>query len=120
MTTEHVWQEALTIFVGGFDTIAAALMWTFYALSQNPEAAAQLHKEVDALLDEGRAASFEDLKQLQYTESVLYESLRLYPPTWRLVRRAIRDFPLGEHCIPADALVVGFPKTNDPPPTPTS
>src|ERR1044072_890761 len=106
MTPEQVWQEALTIFVGGFDTIATALMWTFYALSQNPEAAAQLHKEVDALLDDGRAASFEDLKHLQYTESVLYESLRLYPPTWRLVRRAIRDFPLGEHCIPADALVV--------------
>ena len=43
MTPEQVWQEALTIFIGGFDTIATALMWTFYVLSQNPEAEALLH-----------------------------------------------------------------------------
>ncbi len=106
MTSEQVWQEALTIFVGGFDTIATALMWTFYALSQNPEVEARLHDELDAVIVDGRPASFEDLRHLQYTERVLSEALRLYPPTWRLVRRAIRDFPIGEHCIPADSLVV--------------
>lgn len=106
MTPEQIWQEALTIFIGGFDTIATALMWTFYALSQNPEAEARLHSELDAVLEGGRAATFEDLKQLQYTERVLNEAMRLYPPTWRLVRRALRDFPLGDHFIPAGALVV--------------
>ena len=106
MTPEQVWQEALTIFVGGFDTIATALMWTFYALSRNPSAESQLHAELDAVLEDGRAATFEDLKRLQYTERVLCEAMRLYPPTWRLVRRALRDFPVGQHVIPADALVV--------------
>src|SRR5215210_8419864 len=52
MTPEQVWQEALTIFIGGFDTIATALIWTFYALSQNPEAEARLHEELDVVLDE--------------------------------------------------------------------
>jgi cytochrome P450 len=106
MTSEQVWQEALTIFVGGFDTIATALMWTFYALSQNPEVDARLHAELEAVLENGRAATFEDLRRLQYTERVLSEAMRLYPPTWRLVRRALRDFPIGEHRIPAGALVV--------------
>jgi cytochrome P450 len=106
MTSEQVWQEALTIFVGGFDTIATALMWTFYVLSQNPEAEAQLHAELHAVLEGGRAATFTDLKRLEYTERVLCEAMRLYPPTWRLVRRALKDFPVGEHCIPAGALVV--------------
>lgn len=106
MTPEQVWQEALTIFVGGFDTIATALMWTFYALSQNPDVEARLHSELEEVLEGGRPATFEDLKRLRYTERVLYESMRLYPPTWRLVRRALRDFPIGEHCIPAGALVV--------------
>ena len=48
------------------------------------------------MLEGGRAASFEDLRRLQYTERVLCEAMRLYPPTWRLVRRAVRDFPVGE------------------------
>jgi cytochrome P450 len=106
MTPEQIWQEALTIFIGGFDTIATALMWTFYALSQNPEAEARLHAELDAVLEDGRAATFEDLRRLQYAERVLCEAMRLYPPTWRLVRRAIRDFPVGEYVIPSGALVV--------------
>ena len=106
MTHEQVWQEALTIFVGAFDTIATALMWTFYALSQNPEAEARIHSELDAVLKGGRAATFEDLKQLKYTERVLCEALRLYPPTWRLMRRALRDFPLGGYVIPSGSLVV--------------
>jgi cytochrome P450 len=106
MTPEQVWQEALTIFIGGFDTIATALLWTFYALSQNPLAEARLHRELDTVLEGGRAPSFEDLKRLQYTERVLCEAMRLYPPTWRLVRRALRDFPIGDYCIPSGALVV--------------
>jgi cytochrome P450 len=106
MTPEQVWDEALTIFIAGYDTTATSLMWTFYALSQNPAAEARLHEELDAVLEGGRAATFEDLKRLQYTERVLCESMRLYPPTWRLVRRALRDFPVGDYVIPSGSLVV--------------
>jgi cytochrome P450 len=106
MTAEQIWQEALTIFIGGFDTIATALMWTFYALSQNPLIEARLHEESDSVLEGGRAATFEDLRRLQYAERVLCESLRLYPPTWRLMRRALRDFHVGGYVIPSGSLVV--------------
>ena len=106
MTPEQVWDEALTIFIAGYDTTATSLMWAFYALSQNPEAEARLHAELDSVLDDGRAAGFEDLRRLQYTERVLCESMRLYPPTWRLVRRALHNFPLGDHYISAGSLVV--------------
>ena len=68
--------------------IATALMWTWYLLSQHPEVEARLHAEVDDVLGSGGPATFDDLPRLRYTESVLAESMRLYPPTWRLVRRA--------------------------------
>ncbi|HEU4769764.1 MAG TPA: cytochrome P450 [Pyrinomonadaceae bacterium] len=106
MTPEEIWDEALTFFIAGYDTIATALMWTWYLLSEHPEVEARLHAEVDAVLSGGGPATFDDLPRLSYTEGVLAESMRLYPPTWRLVRRAIRDFPVGEHVIPAQALVV--------------
>jgi cytochrome P450 len=106
MTPEQVWDEALTIFIAGYDTMATALMWTWYLLSQHAEAEAKLHAEVDAVLAGGGPPTFDDLARLPYTECVLAESMRLYPPTWRLVRRAVRDFEVGGHHIPARALVV--------------
>lgn len=106
MTPEEIWDEALTFFIAGYDTIATAMMWTWYLLSQHPEVEARLHAEVDEVLAAGRPATFDDLPRLSYTEKVLSESMRLYPPTWRLVRRAIRDFPIGDHVIPSGALVV--------------
>lgn len=106
MTPEEIWDEALTFFIAGYDTIATAMMWTWYLLAQHPDVEARLHAEVDEVLASGGPATFDDLPRLRYTESVLAESMRLYPPTWRLVRRAIRDFPIGDHVIPARALVV--------------
>ena len=106
MTPEEIWDEALTFFIAGYDTIATALMWTWYLLSQHPDMEARLHAEVDTVLRKGGPATLDDLPRLNYTEKVLFESMRLYPPTWRLVRRAIRDFQIGAHVIPARALVV--------------
>lgn len=106
MTPVQVWDEALTFFIAGYDTMATALMWTWYLLSENPAVEARLHAEVDEVLADGRAATFDDLPRLGFAEQVLAESMRLYPPTWRLVRRAVKDFPLGSHVIPARSLVM--------------
>ena len=106
MTAEQVWDEALTIFIAGYDTMSVALTWTFYLLSQNPEAERRLHAELDAVLAGGRAATFDDLPRLPYTEQVLCEAMRVYPPTWRLVRRALREVEVGGYRVPAGALVV--------------
>jgi cytochrome P450 len=106
MTPLQVWDEALTLFIAGYDTMSTTLMWTWYLLSQHREVEQRLHAEVDAALADGRPAAFEDLKRLPYTERVIAESMRLYPPTWRLVRRATSDFEVGGHAVPAGSLVV--------------
>jgi cytochrome P450 len=106
MTPLQVWDEALTLFIAGYDTMSTTLMWTWYLLSQHKEVEERLHAEVDAALADGRAATFDDLKRLPYTECVIAESMRLYPPTWRLVRRALKDFEVGGHTVPAGSLVV--------------
>ena len=84
----EVRDEAITLFLAGHETTANALTWTWYLLSQNPEAEARLHAEVDAVLG-GRPAGVADLPRLAYTEMVLAESMRLYPPAWIVGRRAL-------------------------------
>ncbi len=92
--------EVMTIFLAGYETIANALTWTWYLLSQNPDAESRFHAEIDSVL-EGRLPTFEDLPRLRYTEMVIAESMRLYPPAWAMGRQALADFALGEYFLPA-------------------
>src|SRR5262249_31241179 len=60
MTDQQVRDEALTLFIAGHETTANALAWAWYLLSQNPEAEARFHRELDEVLG-GRLPTFEDL-----------------------------------------------------------
>ena len=86
MSDTQLRDECVTIFLAGHETTANALAWTFYALSQNPKAEAVLHAELDSVLG-SRLPEVGDLKKLPYTEAVLTESMRLYPPAWGMARR---------------------------------
>ena len=108
MTDVQVRDEALTLFLAGHETTADALTWTWYLLSQNPQAEAAFHVELDRALA-GRLPSFDDLPQLRYTESVFAEALRLYPPAWGIGRRALEDYPVGDFVIPARSVVLMSP-----------
>jgi cytochrome P450 len=89
----------ITIFLAGYETVANAMTWTWYLLSQNPEVERRMHAEVDAVLG-GRAATVDNVPQLKYTEMVMAESMRLYPPAWAMGRKALNDFDLGPFFLP--------------------
>jgi cytochrome P450 len=108
MTDEQLRDEAMTIFLAGHETTANALTWTWYLLSQHPEVEAKLHAEVDRVLYD-RPPVAEDLPLLPYTERVLAESMRLYPPAWILGRRALKDYEAGGFHVPAGSIVVLSP-----------
>lgn len=108
LSDEQVRDEVLTLFLAGHETTANALTWGWYLLSQNPEAAARMHAELDQVLS-GRTPSLEDLPQLPYTSAVFSETLRLYPPAWAIGRRALEDIELGGFLIPARCVVLLSP-----------
>ncbi len=108
MTDVEVRDEAMTLFLAGHETTANALTWTWYLLSQHPEVEARMHAEIDRELD-GRAPGFADLPQLAYTERVLAESMRLYPPAWAIGRRAKTSVQVGEWLIPEQSIVLMSP-----------
>ena len=105
MSDTQVRDEALTIFLAGHETTANALTWTWYLLSQNPEAEARFHDELRTVL-ENRAPTPEDFPRLRYTEMVLAESMRLFPPAWAIGRRSIEACSIGGFNIPARSLVL--------------
>jgi len=115
MTDLQLRDEIMTLFLAGHETTANALTWTFYLLSQNPEAEARLHAEIAAVL-EGRPPGAEDLPRLRFTEQVFAESMRQYPPAWALGRRAARDVEIGGYFVREGAFVVlsAFVTQRDP------
>jgi cytochrome P450 len=94
MSERQLRDEVITLLLAGHETTANALTWTWYLLSQNEEADARWREELRRELGD-RAPTAEDLPALRYTEMVLAESMRLFPPAWGMGRRALRDLTLG-------------------------
>jgi cytochrome P450 len=99
LNSEELRDEVMTIFLAGYETVANALAWTWLLLGQNPEAESRLHAELDTVL-QGRLPTLEDLPSLPYTEMVLAESMRLYPPAWAMGRQATEDVTIGPYRVP--------------------
>jgi cytochrome P450 len=106
MSDEQIRDEVLTIFLAGYETVANALTWTWYLLSQNSEVELKLHAELDAILGTGteaRLPTLADYPNLRYTEQIFAESMRLYPPAWAMGRMSTKPITLGPYRIPPGA-----------------
>lgn len=97
--------EAKQFLIAGHETTAAALSWTLYLLSKNPDCYAKILDEIDSVLN-NEAPTLEQLDSLTYTEMVLNESLRIYPPIWIIERMVIEDDVVENYFIPSKGKVL--------------
>lgn len=105
MTDRQLHDEIMTLFLAGHETTANALSWTWLLLGQHPEVEEKLVEELQRVLG-GRAPTASALPRLTYTEMVLREAMRLYPPVWVIGRRALAPFRMGNYELPAETNVV--------------
>jgi cytochrome P450 len=105
MTDHQVRHEIMTLFLAGHETTAVALSWTWYLLAQHPEVEACLAAELRSVLG-GRLPTVADLPQLRYTEMVVTESMRLYPPAFTLTRRVNEACEVGGHRVEPETTLV--------------
>ncbi len=108
MNKKQLRDEVMTIFLAGHETTANALSWTFYLLSQKPEAEERLSSEIHSVLN-GRAPTLADIPQLAYTERVVKESMRLCPPVPIIGRSVTEDDEMGGYFIPKNSVVLTTP-----------
>ncbi|WJY36213.1 cytochrome P450 [Streptomyces sp. P9-2B-2] len=94
LTDAEVTDELITLFLAGTGTVSASLAWALYEISRRPDVQRRIHDELDTVLA-GRPPGIEDLPALVHTRRVLTEVLRLHPPSWLLMRRAVRPVTLG-------------------------
>ena len=105
MSDQQIRDEAMTIFLAGYETTANAMAWTWHLLGLAPHVEEKLHDELARVLGQ-RAPTVDDVPRLDYTRSVLAESMRVYPPAWTMGRRAVEPHQIGGYEIEKDALVL--------------
>jgi cytochrome P450 len=94
MSDRQLRDEAMTLFIAGFETSAITLAWALDLLARHPQIADAVQAEVKSVLGD-RAATAEDVPKLGAVERVANEALRLYPPGWILDRMPLEDVELG-------------------------
>jgi cytochrome P450 len=105
LSDREVRDQVMTLFFAGQETAANALTWTWWLLATHPAAEAALHAELGRVLA-GRDPVFADVAQLPYTNQIVSEALRLYPPVWSMGRQALADLELGGRTVPSGSLIL--------------
>jgi cytochrome P450 len=104
MSDQQLRDEVMTLLLAGHETTALALTWTWYLLAKHPQVEKRLLAELDQVLD-GHSPEITDIPYLRYTDFVLKEALRLYPPVWALPRSALKECKIGGYTIPAGSSI---------------
>ncbi len=105
LTDEEVFQHSLGLVVGGHETTASALTWTWYLIATNPEVEAKLFEEVDRVLEGQLPTPYDVVHRLPYTNLVFMEALRLYPSAYVLTRKSIVDHEIDGYAVPSESSV---------------
>ncbi|HEY2898974.1 MAG TPA: cytochrome P450 [Polyangia bacterium] len=105
MTDEQVRDEAIILFLAGHETTALALTYALYLLATHPDSQARLADEVRRVLG-GRSPGLGDLDKLAFTEAVVLESMRLYPPAWGIARESLTPVEIAGYAFPRGATFV--------------
>jgi cytochrome P450 len=100
MPDRQLRDEVMTLLLAGHETTANTLAWTLYLLAQHPEVQTALAAEVRDVLH-GSAPEAGSLHTLPFTQMVLMESQRLYPPAWAIGRKALAPFEVLDYRLPA-------------------
>ena len=96
--------QIATLLLAGHETTALSLTYALHALGRNPDVAATLHAELDAVCGDA-PPTLADLPELTYTEQVVKETMRLYPPVWEILREPVAPDVVGGYEIPKGATV---------------
>lgn len=105
LSDRQIRDQMMTLMAAGHETTQNSLCWTLYLLAQHPTVCEKLLTELTTVLN-GRAPTAKDLITLPYLEWVMNESWCVFPPAWRIGRRAVEPIELDGYRFPVGTIVL--------------
>ena len=94
MSVKQLIDEIKVLFIAGHETTANALTFTLYLLGRNSVIQQKVFDEITEI--ESQTENIvEQLQRMTYTNAVLNEAMRLYPPAWITDRQNVEDDNIG-------------------------
>lgn len=90
MSTQQLIDEIKILFIAGHETSANAMTFTLHLLGNHPEIQQKVFEELLEIESQTHDV-VEQLQKMTYTQAVINESMRLYPPAWITDRENIED-----------------------------
>ena len=101
--------ETISMINASLDATTAAMHWALCLVAKHEDAQERLRQELALAVAQRNEISTETA-ELPFTEMVVHESLRLYPPNWMLIpRRCQEESNLGGYRIPRGSRLFVFP-----------
>uniref|UniRef100_G3PWQ0 unspecific monooxygenase n=1 Tax=Gasterosteus aculeatus aculeatus TaxID=481459 RepID=G3PWQ0_GASAC len=116
LSDHEILSQAMIFLFAGYETSSSSLSFLAYNLARNPHIMKRLQEEVDSTFPNKGPVEYQALMQMEYLDSVINESLRLYPIAPRLERVAKATVEINGIVIPKDMVVMvpTWPLHRDP------
>lgn len=99
ITETEILANSLVFFLDGYDTTAIGLLFSVYRLIVHPEWQEKLIEEIDREIG-SKSPEYETLMKLPTLDMYFSEVMRMYPPSTRTNRKAMREMTINGYKIP--------------------
>jgi cytochrome P450 family 9 len=93
VTINDIVGQAFFFFLAGFDTTSGLICFIVHELAINFHIQKKLRQEIDKQIEtDGGEINYDSLSKMKYLDTVINESLRMYPPAPTTNRVCIKDY----------------------------
>ncbi|KAM0851808.1 hypothetical protein ACQ4PT_052177 [Festuca glaucescens] len=103
LTNEEIIDNGMLALIAGHDTTSILMTFMVRHLANDPATLAAMvheHEEIAEKKADREALDWEDLSKMKFTWRVAQETLRIVPPVFGILRRALEDIEFEGYCIP--------------------
>ncbi|XP_043848125.1 cytochrome P450 3A24-like [Dromiciops gliroides] len=106
LSDEEILAQCIIFLFAGYETTSSVLSFLFYNLATHPEIQEKLQQEIDTVLPNKEAVTYDALVQMDYLDMVMNENLRLFPIALRIERVAKKTVEINGLTIPKGTVVM--------------